>query len=87
MPSIRKCNKKGGEGVTIVVFKISDLENVNFASISTRRYNGSYGKRTFFFGGGGGGIPFCIKPLFWKKRVIILFSKTNTVRLDDRSLH
>ena len=67
MPSIRKCNKKGGEGVTIVVFKISDLENVNFASISTRRYNGSYGKRTFFFGGGGGGNSLLHKTFILEK--------------------
>ena len=39
--------KKGG-GVTVVVFKISDLENVNFASFSTRRYNGVLWKTHFF---------------------------------------
>ena len=30
---------KKGVGVAVVVFKISDVENVNFASFSTRRYN------------------------------------------------
>ena len=40
--------KKGGGGVTVVVFKISDLENVNFASFSTRRYNGVLWKTHFF---------------------------------------
>ena len=35
-------------GVTVVVFKIYDLENVNFASFSTRRYNGVLWKTHFF---------------------------------------
>ena len=35
-------------GVTVVVFKISDLENVNFASSSTRRYNGVLWKKHIF---------------------------------------
>ena len=35
-------------GVTVVVFKISDLENVNFALFSTRRYNGVLWKMHFF---------------------------------------
>ena len=39
-------NKNGG--VTVVVFKISDLENVNFALFSTRRYNGVLWKTHFF---------------------------------------
>ena len=38
--------KKGG--VTVVVFKISVLENVNFASLSTRRYNGVLWKTHVF---------------------------------------
>ena len=42
----KNCNKKGG--VTDVVFKISDLENVNFASCSARRYNGVLWKTHFF---------------------------------------
>ena len=41
--------KKGGGGVTVVVFKISDLENVNFASFSIRRYNGVLWKTHFFW--------------------------------------
>ena len=40
--------KKKGGGVTVVVFKISDLENVNFAPLSTRRYNGVLWKTHFF---------------------------------------
>ena len=35
------------KGVTVVVFKISDPENVNFASFSTRRYNGVLWKTHF----------------------------------------
>ena len=37
------------KGVTVFVFKISDLENVNFASFSTRRYNGVLWKTHFFW--------------------------------------
>ena len=38
-PSIRECNKKKKRGgVTVVVFKLSEIENVNFASFSTRHY-------------------------------------------------
>ena len=33
--------------VTVVIFKISDLKNVNFASFSTRRYNGVLWKTNF----------------------------------------
>ena len=84
MPSIRKCNKiggGGGGGVTVVNFKISDIENVNFASFSTRRYNGVLWKILFF------GSSLLHKYLYSeKKRVTMFFSKTNTVRLDD-SLH
>ena len=40
--------QRGGGGVTVVVFKISDLENVNFALFSTRRYNGVLWKMHFF---------------------------------------
>ena len=35
------------KGITVVVFKISDLEN--FASFSTRRYNGVLWKTHFFW--------------------------------------
>ena len=47
MPSVRKCNKKKGGAVTVVVFKISDLKNVNFALFSIRRYNGVLWKTRF----------------------------------------
>ena len=67
--------------VTVVVFKISDLENINFASFSTRRYNGVLWKMHFL------GLPSCIKTFILKKRVIIFCSKTNTVWIDDGSLH
>ena len=40
-----------------------------------------YGKRTFL------GLPSCIKTFILKKTGHIFFSKTNTRRLDDRSLH
>ena len=68
-PSIRKCNKKGGGGggVTVVVFKISDLENVNFVSFSTRRYNGVLWKTHVL------GTFLLHKNLFGKKRVTIFF--------------
>ena len=56
-------------GVTVVVFKIYDLKNVNFASFSTRRYNGVLWKTHFL------GLPSCIKTFILKKRVTILFSK------------
>ena len=36
------------KGVTVVVFKISDLENVNFTPFSTGRYNGVLWKTHFF---------------------------------------
>ena len=48
-------------GVTVVVFEISDLENVNFASFSTRRYNGVQWKMHFL------GLPSCIITLILKK--------------------
>ena len=64
-----------------MVFKISDLKNVNFASFSTRRYNGVLWKTHFF------GTSLLHKNLCSAKTGHIFFSKTNTVRLDDRSLH
>ena len=75
MPSIRKCNKKreggvgkGGGGVTVIVFKTSDLKNVNFASFSTRLYNGVLWKTHFF------GTSLLHKNLYSeKKRVTIFF--------------
>ena len=39
-----------------------------------------YGKCTFL------GLPSCIKTFILKKRITIFCSKTNTVRIDDRSL-
>ena len=79
MPSVRKCNKKGG--VTVVVFKISDLKNVNFASFSIRRYNGVLWETHFF------GTSLLHKNLCSAKTGHNFFSKINTVWLDDRSLH
>ena len=67
------------KGVTVVVFKISDLENVNFASFSTRRYNGVPWKTHIL------GLSSCSKTFILRKRVIMFCSKTNTARLDDRS--
>ena len=70
------------KGVTVVVFKISDLKNVNFASFSFRRYNGVLWKTHVF------GTSLLHKNLYSEKKMgHIFFSKTNTVRLDDRSLH
>ena len=44
--SVKKYNKKG---VTVVVFKISDLEKVNFASFLTRHHNGVLWKMHIFW--------------------------------------
>ena len=67
------------KGVTVVVVKISDLENANIASFLTRRYNGVLWKTHFF------GTFLLHKNLFSeKKRVTISFSRTNTVRLNGR---
>ena len=49
-------------GVTVIVFNISDLENVNFASFLTRRYN-SVLKKTHFFG-----TPLLHKSLYSEKK-------------------
>ena len=54
--------KKKGGGVTVVVFKISDHENVNFASFSIRRYNGVLWKTHFF------GTSLLHKNLFSEKK-------------------
>ena len=43
-------------------FKISDLKNVNFASFSTRRYDGVLWKTHFF-----GGLTSCIKSFISEK--------------------
>ena len=56
-------------GVTVVVFKISDLKNVNFASFLTRRYNGYLWKTHFL------GLPYCIKTFVLQKRVTFFFQK------------
>ena len=70
------------KGVTVVVFKISDLKNVNFASFSTRRYNGVLWKTHFF------GTSLLHKNLCSAKTGHnFFFKKYDTVRLDDRSLH
>ena len=69
MPSIRKYNKKG---VTVIVFKISDLENVNFASFSTRRYNGVLWKTHFL------GTSLLHKNLYSEKNGSHFFSKKLT---------
>ena len=57
-----------------MVFKISDLENVNFASVLTRRYNGVLWKTHFLR------LPSRIKTFILKTRVTIFFKKTNTVQ-------
>ena len=57
------------KGVTVVVFKISDLENVNFASFSTRRYNGVLWRTHFL------GLPSCIKTFILKNGSQFLFQK------------
>ena len=78
-PSIRKCNKKGGSPLSFsryLTSKMSILHHFRPDVIMA-----FYGKRTFL------GLPSCIKTFILKKRVTIFFSKTNTVRLDDRSLH
>ena len=80
MPSIRKYNKKGegggggGGGGTVVIFKISDLEHVNFASFSTRCYNGVLWK-TYFLG-----LPSCIKSFSSRKKRVIFFQKLTQYR-------
>ena len=45
MPSVRKYNKKGGS--PLWGYKIPDLKNVNFASFSSRGYNGVLWKMHF----------------------------------------
>ena len=71
--------KKGG--VTVVVFKIYDIENVNFVSFSTRRYNGVLWKTHF------SGTSLLHKNYYSEKTGHNFLFKTNTAWLDDRSLH
>ena len=68
-------------GITVVVFKISDLENVNLHHFRPDVIMAFYGKRTFL------GLLSCSRTLILKKTGHIIFSKTNRIRLDDRSLH